>query len=290
MSTPIASYEFLERNQIVRLRGADNQQNNTGVLYRPVTHQVTTFGSQDTASLTRGAGGGTGEALNVGVGVGGFRLFNSSGGSIICALGVRIPNILWRAGQWDDDGTTPYTDDTVDAQDAGTNDFALNTTTASDGFVIHSSVQFNLVSLDVGTAGDASTNASRYSNTAGSGWTDTGTNLVSDSLESTGERIWFSHTPADWGRTQASGLSGIPGGRYAWNFRSTTAPAVTVGLADSLSIYRMYFIDEVVETNTVFEWWPGGTEASMIPGDALVAFFGTADNLNAVAALVRPRV
>ena len=147
-----------------------------------------------------------------------------------------------------------------------------------------------MVALDVGTAGDASTNAARYSNSGGTGWTNIGTNLVSDTLEATGERIWFWYTPPDWGRVQSAGLSGIPGGRYAWNFRSTTAPAATAGSADSLSIYRMYFIDEVTETNTVFDWWPGGVEAPMVPGDALVAFFGTADNLNAVTALVRPRV
>ena len=286
---PIAEYTALERNQIVRLRGADNQQNNTGILYRPPVPTVGNYGSREGA-LTQGAGGGIGEALSIGIGVGGFRLFNSSGGSIITAIGVRIPNPLWNAGQWVNTAATPYTDDTADAQDVGATDFALNTTTNNDGFVIHSRVLFNLVSLDVGTAGDASTNAARYSNAAGDGWTAIGTNLVSDSVAVAEERIWFWHTPPDWGTVQTNGLSGIPGGRYAWNFRSTTAPAVTAASADSLSIYRMYFVDELTEDNTAFEIWPGGTEFPMIPGDALVAFFGTADNLNSVQALVRPRL
>ena len=291
MSCVISDFNLIQANQIVRLRGTDNQQNNTGLLYRVPTHQVSNLGfGEVSAALTRGAGGGTGEATRQGVGLGGFELFNSSGGTITVAIGVRIPNILWKAGQWDDDATTPYTDDTTDAQDAGANDFALETTTNNDGIVIHSDVPFNLVSYDVGTAGDAATRAARYSNTAGTGWTNVGTNILLDTFESTGERIHFFHTPPDWGRITGTGLSGIPSNRYALNLRATTAPAATVALADSLSVYRMYFINEALANNASYSWWPGGTEGAMIPGDALVAYFGTADNLNAVTALVRPRV
>ena len=286
---PVAVYDVIERRQTVRLRGDDNQQNNTGVLYRPPDVRLAASGAREGA-LTTAPGGGIGEALDVGIGVGGFELFNSSGAAITVALGVRIPNVLWRAGQWDDAAATPYTDDTADAQDVGTADFAMNTTTANDGLVIHSRVPFNLVSFDVGTAGDASTNAARYSNAAGDGWSDVTTNLLADTFAATGERIWFFRTPPDWGRVQTNGLSGIPGGRYALNIRSTVAPAVTAAVADSLSIYRMYFIREAIADNAAYEWWPGGTEAPMIPGDALVAFFGTANDLNGVTVLVRPRV
>ena len=287
---PIAEYTLVERNQIVRLRGADNQQNDTGLLYQPPSVRTTTqFGSREGA-LTGAPSGGVGQSLVMGIGMGNFALWNSSGGTITVAIGVRIPNTLWSAGQWVDAAGTPYTDDTTDAQDAGATDFPLNTTTASDGFAIHSKVPFNLVALDVGTAGDASTNAGRYSNAAGSGWTNTGTNILTDTLEATGERIWFWHTPADWGTVQANGLNGIPGGRYAWNFRSTTAPAATAASADSLSIYRMYFVNEALANNAFYTRDFGSMEAFMSPGDALVAYFGTADNLNAVSAMVRPRV
>ena len=286
---PIAEYTLIERNQIVRLRGADNQQNNTGILYRPPTPGVTSFGAQEGA-LTRSVGGGTGESLLMGIGMGNFALWNSSGGTIVVAIGVRIPNVLWGAGQWVDAAATPYTDDTTDAQDAGANDFAMETTTNNDGIVIHSRVSFNLVSYDIGTAGDAATRAARYSNVTGTGWTAIGTNLLLDTLEATGERLHFFHTPPDWGTTQAPNLSGIPSGRYALNLRATTAPAATVALADSLSIYRMYFINEALANNAFYTRDFGSMEAVMSPGDALVAFFGTADNLNAVSAMVRPRV
>ena len=288
---PIAEYTLVERNQTVVLRGADNQQNNTGLLYRPpVAGTVNITGSASPDALTRGAGGGVGESLVMGIGMGNFALFNSSGGTITVAIGVRIPNALWGAGQWVNAAGTPYTDDTTDAQDAGANDFAMETTTNNDGIVIHSRVHFNLVSYDIGTAGDAATRVGRYSNAAGTGWTDIGTNILLNTLEATGERIHFFHTPPDWGTTQTPNLSGIPSGRYALNLRATTAPAATVALADSLSIYRMYFINEAVGNNAFYTRDFGSMEAVMSPGDALVAYFGTADNLNAVQAMVRPSV
>ena len=113
---------------------------------------------------------------------------------------------------------------------------------------------------------------------------------VSESLAATGERIWFWPTPPDWGRVQSSGLSGIPSGRYAINLRSTTAPAATAASADSMEVYRMYFVRESLGDNTAWQIGNGSMESQMSPGDALVAFFGTANDLNHLTALVRPRV
>lgn len=288
---PIAEYTLVERNQIVRLRGVDNQQNNTGILYRPPTAgTVNITGSASPDNLTRGPGGGVGESLLMGIGMGNFALWNSSGGTITVGIGVRIPNVLWGAGQWVNANTTSYTDDTADAQSAAGGGFAAETTTNNDGIAIHSRVPFNLVSFDVGTAGDAATRVARYSNSAGNGWTDIGTNILADAWTATGERIWFYHTPPDWGTTQNPDLAGVPGGRYALNLRATVAPAATAALMDSLSIYRMYFINEALANNAFYTRDFGSMEAVMSPGDALVAYFGTADNLNAVQAMVRPRV
>lgn len=292
MSGVITDYTLVSLNQITKIRGTDNQQTTTGLLYRaPEAGIVNVSGSASPDALTRSAGGGVGRSMLQGIGMGGFELFNSSGGTITVAIGVRIPNYLWGFGQWVNAATTPFTDDTVDAQDTGTADDAvLQTTTNNDGFVIHSAVPFNAFGIDVDTAGDAATNALRYTNTAGTGWTNIGTTLAAESLAVTGERIWLWHTPPDWGKITGTGLSGIPPNRYAVNFRSTTAPAAAAATAGSLEVYRFYFINEALTNNTLYTWWPGGTEAQMTPGDALVAFFGTADNLNAVTALVRPRV
>lgn len=291
---PIAEYAPIDARSSVRLRGANAQSTTTldGLLYRPPTPGRTTqlFGSRE-GGLTAAPGGGIGESMVTGIGLGAFELFNSSAGSITVAVGVRIPNTLWRAGQWVDAAATPFSDDTADAQSTTTGDFALNTTVNNDGFVIHSAVKFNALSINVGTAGDASTNAMRFVNPAGNNWSALSTLYFSESLAATGERIWFWPTLGEeWGRVQNIGLSGIPASRYAVNVRSTTAPAATVALANAIEVYHFYFVREALGANAAWQWTGGSMESAMIPGDALVAFFGTADDLNRLTALIRPRV
>jgi hypothetical protein len=65
-----------------------------------------------------------------------------------------------------------------------------------------------------------------------------------------------------------------------------TAAAV----ANSLSIYRMYFCTETLADNGTFEFVPGAMGAWLEPrGDALVPFFDTANEGNRVTVMVRPR-
>ena len=289
---PIGLYEPIDMAYTFRLRGDDNQQNNTGLVYR-LPAVTTGFGAREGA-LTRGAGGGAGETATQGIGLGYARLHNRSGGAISMGIGVRIPNLLWRAGAWDDDATTPFTDDSVDAQDVGAGDFAPETTTASDGFVVYSRFRFSVISLDVGTAsvGGGAVRAVRYSNAAGNGWTNFANLYLQDAstgVMSTGENLIVWQPPGDWGTIEAGGLSGIPEGVYAVNVRATTAPT-TAAIVDSLSVYRLYGLTEAIADNGTLEYAYGGVELAMYPGDALVCFFGTANNQNGVTALVRPRV
>ena len=67
-----------------------------------------------------------------------------------CVAGF-FPDTAWEAGQWVKVGTT-YTDDSTDAQDAGTDDFPINTTTIDDGHIIGCDYPFGLVSYDMTTA------------------------------------------------------------------------------------------------------------------------------------------
>ena len=281
---PIGLYELIDRAYPFRLRGNDNQQTNTGLIYRLPQLGVT--------SVSGVSGGGTGESAFAGIGLGYFRLHNRSGGAISMGIGVRIPNRFWKAGQWVQADATPFTDDTDDAQDAGANDFPLETTVTNSGCVLHSSVLFNAVSFDIGTAstGGGAVRAVRYSNAAGDGWTDSANLFLQDASSgdmATGENLIVWAPQADWGLTQAAGLSGIPGGRYALNLRATTAP-ITAASANSLSLYRLYHLTEAVADNGTLETFPPAEEV-MVPGDALVAFFQTANNQNCVTALVRPR-
>lgn len=275
----ISVYHLVDLAQTVRLRGDDNQQNDTGLLY-----QVP--GAGRTPS--------TGAPIGRGIGLGGFSIHNRSGSTLTAAgIGIRLPNTLWGAGQWVNADATPFTDDTADAQSTTAADVALETTTDNDGFVVHSWYPFSALSIDVVTAsvGAGAVRAVRYSNAAGDGWTNFANLFIQDGASgvwATGEGIIAWVPPANWGRTQAAGLSGIPGGRYAINVRQTTA-GTGAAVADSLSVYRLYFLQENLADNGLYEWWPGGAEAFMYPADALVALFSTANNQNRVTALVRPR-
>lgn len=281
-----------------RLRGAGNQQNDLGLIWQPPSYAVNARGPVAQANVA---------ARTPGAGIGYFSLHNRSGSAAVLGLGVRVPNYLWIAGQWVDAAGTPFTDDTVDAQDADANDFALETTTNNDGFVVASRVPFNAISIDVGTASvDAVSvaRAVRYSDPEGDGWIDfanlfiqdgAATNLAATGTTDANEALIVWATPANWGKTQASGLSGIPGGYYAVNVRATDAPT-TAALADSLSIYRLYFLTEAVADNGTLEVDLGSKDFPMgvdsvegAYGDALVALFGTANNQNRVSVMVRGR-
>lgn len=290
---PISSFTTIEMATPYRLRGPGNQQNNTALLWQPPSYRVNQAGGSPSTTTLR----------QPGVSLGFFALHNRSGTTGVHGLGVRIPNHLWIAGQWDDDGATPFSDDTIDAQDEGATDFALETTTANDGYVIASRVLFNAISIDIGTASvGVPVRALRYTNTAGSGWTTFANLLIQDGAAAvyplTGttaanESLVVWNPPQDWGKTQTAGLSGIPREYYAVNMRATTA-STTAGVADALSIYRLFFLTEGVADNGTLSQDFGAKDVVMavdpvegVYGDALVALFETANAGNIVRALVR---
>ena len=277
---PISVYEsFIDFVQPTILQGDGNSQTATNIL-----------------KLNPLQGGGSNSGVtsvrSEGMALGYFRLTNRAAGAANVGIGVRIPNHYWSAGQWVD-ATTTYTDDTTDAQDVGTSDFALETTTVNDGFMIASQVQFNAMLIDIGTASvDAVSvaRAARYSNAAGTGWS-TLTTLVHTAAavnySTSTETVIAWNVPTDWG-VHVSGLgTGTPVGQYLVNVRATDAPT-TAGIANSITLYRIYFI-ESVSADASLELNLSPSELWMPYGDALVAFFATADAENSVRALVRPR-
>lgn len=272
---PIACYEsIIDVATPVILQGDDNAQTNTNLLWTPPS------GSTNSQRIE-------GAALSY------VSLLNRSGGAAYVGIGVRIPNHYWSAGQWVD-ATTTYTDDTVDAQDTGSADFPLETLTVNDGFTIVSRVKFNAVLLDIGTASvDAVSvaRAARYSNAAGTGYSALTTVLhtaAAVNYSTTVETVIAWDLPTDWG-VSVSGLgTGIPVGQYIVNVRATDVPGTTAGVANSLSIYRIYFLESIAN-NATKELNFGPAEAWMPNGDGLVAFFSVANAANKVTTLVRPR-
>jgi len=238
-----------------------------------------------------------------GFALGMFSAQNRSAATVIFGIGGRVANNNWRAGQWVE-ATTTYTDDTVDAQDAGATDFPLETTTIDDGMVILSKVPFNAISIDVGTtsahAGGV-VRQLRHSNAAGTGWSAVYTtadlflfSAGSAAYTSGTESLIIFPTPAPdilWGKTTDSGAigTGIPGGFYAVNIRATDAAETTAGVADTIGIYNLAFLQEGLADNAFVSWDGAGTEIFFPGCDGLVAMFGTANIGNRVTALVRPR-
>lgn len=266
--------------QDVRLRGTDQQVGNEllarGAAMRYAATRNPDTGAQQPPVTVRGA-----MALT------GYTLHNRSGGAATLGIGFKLRNDQWKAGQWTEVGSV-YTDDTVDAQDDGASDFALEVAaTNDDGFVILSSVKWDWLSLNVGLTNDASsTRAFRYSGATGSAWVASPSNIFLDEITgtadniATGENLLVWTPPQDWGKTL--GLTGISDGWYAFNCRSTTAPATTAALATAIEIGTLVnVVENVADNSTVSEeicdyWEPFG--------DAIVAFFSTANGGNRVAA------
>jgi hypothetical protein len=97
------------------------------------------------------------------------------------------------------------------------------------------------------------------------------------------------------GRSVAALGTDVPLGYYGIRVLATTAPVTTAGVADSLSIYRLYFLTEAVGDNGTLSQDFGAKDFIMatdpstgeVYGDALVALFSTALDGNRVTALVR---
>lgn len=224
---------------------------------------------------------------------------NRSGAAAFCGVGVRIPNTLWKAGQWVN-STTTFTDDTTDAQSSGGTDFPLETTTVNDGFCVFSKVPFNCLSINVVTAsiGASVARAARYS--VGGAWVSL-PNLMTCFPQTAGqqylaaqETIFLCLPPADWALTTGAEGTGVPIGYYGLNVRATTA-GTTAGVAHSLTVHRMYGVTEIVADDAVRTWNLGGVYAPLdVNGDLLTAVVvnaaGTTPVLGSrITALVRAR-
>ena len=218
-------------------------------------------------------------------------LQNRSGSTSNVGIGVRIPKLEWNAGQWVN-ATTTYTDDTTDFQDAGANDAALETLVANDGFIVSSTKKFNALCIDVGTASvGVPVRVLEYS--AGtSTWTAI-TNYIdfagSAAVYPLGENVIVWVPPANWAVMAAGHGTGVTVGHYGIRVRAST-PSATAGVADSMSVHRLYFLLEGLADNNLYEIPLGGMYFPMeLTGEALVSYISTLDNQNRVTALVRAR-
>ena len=268
---PIAEYTIVEASPVAAtLRAAADLQTDNSLMWLP-SNQANPRG---------------------GAGVGYFQAHNRSSATVSAGLGFRLVNSAWVAGQWTQTSGV-FTDDTTDAQDAGTNDFALETTTNNDGFIVAARQPFNAISFDVSTAGltGAPVVDFAYSNLAGTGWTT----LVATNFFDAPEALWplgiqeiVWVPPTDWGKVTA--INTIPVGYYAIRVRKTTAQTGTAALATAMEVWRVLFLTEGLADNAslTFNLTPSELYVQDVSGAA--PYLTSITNLQSrVTALIRER-
>src|SRR5574341_1514844 len=200
-------------------------------------------------------------------GCGGAQVQNRAGGSAVVGVGVHIDPSQWVAGFWTN-GTSTFTDDTTDAQDADAADFPMETAN-TDGYGQLSGCrhQFNIIGYNVGTAAASATNTVRvleYSRSDGT-WDGIVTNvwyvgpITGANAWATGERAVWSPIPADWVPMTAAHVPLATGGElllglYGIRIRATTSPTTTAAAATQLVLGRMHLTQEADTDNAVADF------------------------------------
>lgn len=197
------------------------------------------------------------------------------------AWGWLLPNALWKAGQWTNSSTT-YTEDTTDAQDAGSNDFALTTLTNNDGFIVCSTVPFNMVGFTVTTAVTGSP-AYDYNYWNGA-WT--ALPLKGTPGFTATDQWWSWLRPVDWVVTTASAGTDVPVGYYAVRLRATTAP-LTAALASVLWVAQFVTYKTNAAQYSKVTTNLENTETVIPAGGGLIPYFATANAGNLIEAKYR---
>lgn len=209
---------------------------------------------------------------------------NRSGGAAILGVGFKIINGRWLAGQWDDSAGASYTDDTTDAQDAGTDDFPLFTTTDDDGFVVQSLDKFGIIGITVTTA-EAGTPTYVVEYWNGTAWADLLTIEEPADYTAAEHAIVFS-PPVDWTALAAGDTpvdtDGLTAGYYAIKVDASTAPT-TAPIASDLWVAKLYDYKEAVADNAVLNVIPEDSRGYPLQaGEQLIPYFGTAGTSNSV--------
>jgi hypothetical protein len=210
-------------------------------------------------------------------------LNRGSGASAVALVGL-LADDQWKAGQWTH-ATTLYADDTTDAQDAGTNDFALETTTVDDGFVVQALAPFGAVSLDITTAGSGTspTHVIEYWN--GTAWiaiaaVGTLIDVTRAADWATGEKVVLFDPPTDWAKGGGAN-EGIDTDKYAIRVRRTNATQATAALARRLYVGVVFAAQDAVAADAEMVRQFSGLDVPLSVA-GVSAVFATKDEGNAV--------
>jgi len=195
-----------------------------------------------------------------------------------------LADSVWEAGQWVN-ATTTYTNDSTDAQDAGTNDFPLQTTTIADGHLVGADLPFGVISYDVTTASVGAAQEHTYKYWNGTAWTAiAAVGMMIDGPRTAGqtwavgEQVVAFIPPSDWAKGGSG--TGVNQARYNFLVQASVA-ATTAALARRLYVGMLLFGDPSLAANSgTFTVGPGQPIGIQPYAAHLQAFFPTASEGN----------
>lgn len=207
-------------------------------------------------------------------------LSNNSGSTATMGYGYKVLDADYKVGQWDDSAGTEFIDDTTDAQDAGSDDVALFTTTNNDGFVVSAKRRFDLVNINVTTA-ETGSPVYVYEYWDGSAW-QSFVPAVTPDFTSTGETALVFSIPDDWALGGGTG-EGIDAEHYAIRVTASTAPT-TAPLASTVkAVVVLDMVGSVVDGSNINKTQYSNSDGAKIPpGHSLVPYSSVSDNSNVI--------
>lgn len=198
-----------------------------------------------------------------------------SGGFVVTtleALDTRTrEDETWYAGQYTASGTV-YTDDTTDAQDAGTDDYQIVSTTNGDGCFIACTQTFNKVVFKGATQAAGSPASITYAYWNGSAWTTVGTLVTTpDWTAAAGDRTLEFNIPLSaagallwepYGESTAAYLSNL----YVIRIVFGTAPSGAVS-CDYLELSHTQYLTQIMENERPSWVVTHGSRVHLISGN-----------------------
>lgn len=263
------------------LRKAAYHQTNNGLIWLPpamnIQSQGNAFASPNAVYNHR-----------AGIRIVRYRLTNNAADGVNVGLGLRFENRVWWAGRLSADGAT-LTDITSSAQTSTTAVAVQATGADQTGFTVYSVYPFDWVSAYFTTAETNAGGSSVVDHTVtysqGASWSSAYSAAFTDNF-TTANTVWGTGVknfvwarPSDWTPTAANG--GMPDGVYALRFTSAEREGSDVAAqVTGIEIGVMPVLGAGLDDTHVF-----AAEAENIyhpAGDAVVAYFSTADAANHV--------
>ena len=169
----------------------------------------------------------------------------------------------WTAGQYDHTGGAEeklYTDDTTDAQDDGTADFAMSGAATDDGHYIASDFVFTLITYDTIASSDVSNNpVATFNYWNGSAWVAitsfnqdlrttwaTGDKTVEFELplDADGDLLW---KPYDSGDTESASAESLLTNKFAIKVAFTTVPTGAMTCKKISKVAHTHYLTQIMK-------------------------------------------